>query len=75
MNESESNICKYCNDKVERIITEALECSKCLHKVHLNCLKKGAVPGGLKGDVFFLFTCYMCSDNGTEVFIREKMPW
>lgn len=67
--------CKYCELDIEPIVSEHMTCDICKNNVHLNCLKKGSVPGGLSGDVFYTFTCEECSATGSETFERDKMPW
>lgn len=74
-NETETNTCKYCNVITENAFDDSLQCSSCEQFVHTKCLRRGAVPGGLMGDVFFQFTCQECSDSDLEVFIRDRMPW
>lgn len=66
--------CKYCNAKLVDCTDEGLTCMLCENSVHLRCLR-GAVPGGLHGDVFFDFTCLECSDKGAEIYIRQKISW
>ncbi|KAF5281851.1 hypothetical protein FQR65_LT14495 [Abscondita terminalis] len=68
-----TRMCKYCDTLIQD--WDSLPCHACKGRVHLNCLKRGAVPGGLVGDVFFQFTCYECSLSGGEHFVRDKMPW
>lgn len=67
--------CKYCELTLKPCIDEGIECAVCNSNVHARCLKRGSVPGGLHGDLFFHFTCQECSDTGTEIFIREKLSW
>lgn len=67
--------CKYCALHVEDITAEGLQCKHCYKYVHINCLKRKCVPGGLLGDIFFTFTCTDCSPDSVEVFEREKMTW
>ncbi|KAI4468770.1 cysteine and glycine-rich protein 2 binding protein [Holotrichia oblita] len=67
--------CKYCESHIESIVSEHMTCDICKNNVHLRCLKKGSVPGGLSGDVFYTFTCEDCSTTGSETFERDKMPW
>ncbi|KAF2884371.1 hypothetical protein ILUMI_21820 [Ignelater luminosus] len=69
------NKCKYCDDASGLGELEGLCCSECKQLVHLKCLRRGAVPGGFVGDIFFQFACQDCSLVGTETFIRDKMPW
>lgn len=66
--------CKYCGMDVVDITAEGLQCKRCCKYVHINCLRRKCVPGGLLGDIFFTFTCMECSPEG-EVFEREKMTW
>ncbi|KAK9891085.1 hypothetical protein WA026_013408 [Henosepilachna vigintioctopunctata] len=67
--------CKYCNSKLEDCIEEGLKCNLCLNNVHIKCLKRGAVPGGFNGDVFYTYTCQECSESKSEVFVRDKLSW
>ncbi|XP_018325109.1 cysteine-rich protein 2-binding protein [Agrilus planipennis] len=67
--------CKYCSETLKEIHAEGLECTLCKQSVHVKCLKRGSVPGGLPGDVFFQFTCFECSLDDTEKFVRSKMTW
>lgn len=75
MDQLEEEFCKYCGSAVQPILSEHMKCAMCTDNVHLKCLQKGAVPGGLCGDVFYIFTCQECSPSGSETFEREKMPW
>lgn len=72
---SETKFCKYCIDKLELCGEEGLECTVCKKSVHLKCLKRGSVPGGLYRDIFFIFTCMECSENQTEHFKRIRLSW
>ncbi|CAH0550288.1 unnamed protein product [Brassicogethes aeneus] len=54
---------------------EGLECSVCNKSIHQKCLKRGSVPGGLCGDLFFTLICQECSSNNSETFCRNKMSW
>ena len=67
------SVCIYCDkaDDNESVLT----CEDCGVKIHIRCLRSGGVPGGLLGDIFFKFTCQMCSTYEREEFIRDKMPW
>ncbi|KAF5303333.1 hypothetical protein FQA39_LY10072 [Lamprigera yunnana] len=67
--------CKYCETPIDDFDSRSLQCLECNKYVHIKCLKRGAVPGGLVGDVFFQFTCCYCSNMDLEQFIRDKMPW
>ncbi|KAL3287694.1 hypothetical protein HHI36_002161 [Cryptolaemus montrouzieri] len=67
--------CKYCRANIEDCVDEGLKCSMCQSHVHIRCLNRGAVPGGLNGDIFFTFTCQECSDSKTETFVRDKLSW
>lgn len=67
--------CKYCGSVIESFVSEHMKCNLCKNNVHLKCLRKGAVPGGLCGDVFYRFTCQECSPTCSEIFERDKMPW
>lgn len=68
-------ICKYCNTPVEEIVAESLKCSECAKHVHVKCLKRECVPGGLAGDIFFTFVCAECSETESEIFSRDKIKW
>ncbi|CAH1116787.1 unnamed protein product [Phaedon cochleariae] len=72
---TEEKCCKYCEEKIEICISEGLECTECRKQVHLKCLKRGSVPGGLYGDVFFSLTCQECSTDEMELFTRMKLSW
>ncbi|XP_074027287.1 cysteine-rich protein 2-binding protein isoform X1 [Leptinotarsa decemlineata] len=72
---TEDKFCKYCEEKLGISLEEGLQCSECNKNVHLKCLKRGSVPGGLYGDVFFSFTCQECSSTEIEVFSRIKLSW
>ncbi|KAK6630607.1 hypothetical protein RUM43_014592 [Polyplax serrata] len=64
--------CKYCmKDKP----VEYLECNGCGDCVHIKCLKGCKIPGGLLGDVFFIYTCGDCNVNGTDYLERDKIAW
>lgn len=67
--------CKYCNNLLEDLHNEGLQCESCEKYVHLSCLKRGSTPGAFAGDVFFTFTCLECSDTDTECFSRENTKW
>lgn len=67
--------CKYCEKQLEDCEDEGLQCSSCANYVHVRCLRRGAVPGGMNGDIFFSFTCQECSDLNTELFVRDKLSW
>nr|XP_022913909.1 cysteine-rich protein 2-binding protein [Onthophagus taurus] len=69
-----NNRCKYCKEELT-LYQECLTCINCNEGTHTKCSKKGSVPGGLSGDVFFKYTCSECSSTSTEVFVRDKMPW
>lgn len=75
MKESAENTCKYCDNEVHMNSAEFLVCSVCNRNVHITCLKRESTPGGIYGDVFYTYTCQNCSSNGSEIFLREKMPW
>lgn len=72
---TEQKICKYCFQNLEICFHEGLECTECRNYVHIKCLKRGSVPGGLKGDLFFTFICNECSSSGSESFSRNKLSW
>ncbi|KAG5890847.1 hypothetical protein JTB14_016280 [Gonioctena quinquepunctata] len=72
---TEDKSCKYCQEKLLISVEEGLECLECESNVHLKCLKRGSVPGGLHGDTFFNFTCQECSSSEIEVFTRIKLSW
>lgn len=67
--------CKYCNEKLELCTDEGLDCIECQQLVHVKCLKRGSVPSGLCGDVFYQFTCSECSITQNEIFTRTKISW
>lgn len=71
----ESKECKYCDKLLIDIEEEGLKCMKCAFPIHIKCLQRGSVPGGLHGDVFYEFTCKECSETNLETFSRDKMPW
>nr|CAH7742283.1 unnamed protein product [Callosobruchus chinensis] len=71
----EKKVCKYCVDEIKPCKDEGLQCIECNQTVHLRCLKRGSIPGGLHGDVFFTYKCAECSASGVEVFIRNKASW
>ncbi|XP_050294073.1 cysteine-rich protein 2-binding protein isoform X2 [Anthonomus grandis grandis] len=73
--EQKQKICKYCGLLLVPCLDEGLECTQCQNYVHLKCLKRGSVPGGLEGDVFYIYTCLECSDRDTEKFVRQKISW
>lgn len=68
-------ICKYCDTPVEDTVAESLKCTECTKHVHIKCLKRECVPGGLAGDVFFTFVCAECSETESESFSRDKITW
>lgn len=70
-----TKMCKYCNLPVEDIVAEALLCIECLKNIHIKCLKRECVPGGIVGDIYFTFTCAECSTTGNEIFKRDKITW
>ncbi|XP_030750322.1 cysteine-rich protein 2-binding protein isoform X1 [Sitophilus oryzae] len=67
--------CKYCHENLKSCLDEGIECIVCNSNVHAGCLKRGSVPGGLHGDLFYNFTCQECSDIGSEKFVRQKLSW
>ncbi|CAG9853603.1 unnamed protein product [Phyllotreta striolata] len=67
--------CNNCGEKLELSLAEGLECTLCHCYVHVKCLKRGSVPGGLHGDTFFTFTCADCSPENSEIFVRNKLSW
>lgn len=70
-----NGMCMVCEETVHFVHSQGLKCSQCQKHIHLKCLQKGTVPGGLTGDTFFEYTCAKCSPTQTEIFEREKMPW
>ncbi|KAL0278958.1 UNVERIFIED_CONTAM: hypothetical protein PYX00_000622 [Menopon gallinae] len=66
------SVCKNCKKNKP---DEFFECCSCGEYVHPRCLKTCTVPGGLLGDVFFVYTCEKCSINGVEHLERDKMSW
>lgn len=69
---SEVKICKYCGEPAGRLY---LICQQCDEFVHVECCKGGKTPGGLSGDVFYIYYCRDCSENRVESFQRAKMSW
>ncbi|XP_066143621.1 cysteine-rich protein 2-binding protein [Euwallacea fornicatus] len=67
--------CKYCQEVLVPCINEGLTCTICQGSSHVRCLKRGSVPGGLAGDLFFVYTCQECSATGTENFARQNLSW
>ncbi|CAG9764755.1 unnamed protein product [Ceutorhynchus assimilis] len=67
--------CKYCQQNILPCTDEGLTCSLCQQSVHSRCLKRGTVPGGIAGDLFYIYTCSECSDTGLEIFVRDKLSW
>ncbi|KAJ8285122.1 hypothetical protein COCON_G00039720 [Conger conger] len=49
-------------------------CDKC-HKWTPTAQLRGEQPSYLKGDNFFKFTCYDCSEDGKETFERMRLTW
>ncbi|XP_035258554.1 cysteine-rich protein 2-binding protein [Anguilla anguilla] len=49
-------------------------CDKC-HKWIPTAQLRGEQPSYLKGDNFFKFTCYDCSEDGKETFERMRLTW
>ncbi|XP_030627076.1 cysteine-rich protein 2-binding protein [Chanos chanos] len=49
-------------------------CDKC-HKWIPSAQLRGEQPSYLKGDNFFKFTCYDCSEDGKETFERMRLTW
>ncbi|XP_023686849.1 cysteine-rich protein 2-binding protein [Paramormyrops kingsleyae] len=49
-------------------------CEKC-HKWIPSAQLRGEQPSYLKGDNFFKFTCYDCSEDGKETFERMRLTW
>ncbi|KPP77149.1 cysteine-rich protein 2-binding protein-like [Scleropages formosus] len=49
-------------------------CEKC-HKWIPSSQLRGEQPSYLKGDNFFKFTCYDCSEDGKETFERMRLTW
>ncbi|KAJ8264255.1 hypothetical protein GJAV_G00147050 [Gymnothorax javanicus] len=52
----------------------AFYCDKC-HKWIPSSHLRGEQPSYLKGDNFFKFICYDCSDDGKETFERMRLTW
>lgn len=72
----EPETCKNCKESCDPYDKPALNCSGvCNGMVHVQCLKRGGVPGPCIGDVFFQFTCSSCSSSGEEILTRDKMSW
>lgn len=74
MNSTEYRECKYCETALKVYEDEGLECKNCKLNVHLKCLKRGSVPGGLQGDVFYELVCKECSTSNEE-FSRIRISW
>lgn len=75
MEKNDDRECKYCRTTIKVSEDEGLECSCCKKSVHLRCLNRGSVPGGLHGDVFYELVCKECSSDTNEVFTRIKISW
>lgn len=75
MDKIEDRECKYCNTALKMCADEGLDCNKCKQNIHLRCLKRGSVPGGLQGDVFYDLVCRECSEESKEEFTRIKISW
>lgn len=75
MSSADYRECKYCETPIKICEDEGLECKNCNLNVHLKCLKRGSVPGGLQGDVFYELVCKECSTNGNEEFSRIRISW
>lgn len=71
----ENVTCKYCSNPVVLLTSDWLKCNDCEDIIHSSCLKRLSTPGGLQSDVFFQFTCFYCSPDGSEILIREKLSW
>lgn len=67
--------CRRCRTACDPYSKPGLSCSGCDENVHIECLKRGSLPGSFVGDVFFELTCASCSPLGEETVIRDKMPW
>ncbi|XP_046424071.1 cysteine-rich protein 2-binding protein isoform X1 [Neodiprion fabricii] len=68
--------CKNCQELCDPYTKPALHCSGvCNEHVHVQCLKRGGVPGPCIGDVFFQYTCSDCSSSREEILTRDKMSW
>ncbi|CAB1344743.1 unnamed protein product [Coregonus sp. 'balchen'] len=52
----------------------AFYCDKC-HKWIPTAQLHGEQPSYLKGDNFFKFTCYDCTEDGKETFERMRLTW
>lgn len=75
MDNDEDQECKYCNSALKICEDEGLECNNCKAFIHLRCLKRGSVPGGLHGDVFYELQCKDCWKDGNENFTRIRISW
>lgn len=75
MESSENVECKYCKSALTICVDEGLECKVCKENIHIKCLKRGSVPGGLQGDIFFELICKECSTDNTELFTRIRISW
>ncbi|XP_057334386.1 cysteine-rich protein 2-binding protein [Microplitis mediator] len=73
--ESKPLNCKYCTQLCDPYENPNLICISCNEPVHVRCLRRGGVPGGLIGDVFFDLTCVECHPLHEETLIRQKISW
>ncbi|XP_015597846.1 cysteine-rich protein 2-binding protein [Cephus cinctus] len=72
----EIHSCKICGIACDPYENPALRCTGgCDRKIHVNCLKRGGIPGTFIGDVFFELNCTDCSSCEEEVITRDKMSW
>ncbi|XP_014212398.1 cysteine-rich protein 2-binding protein [Copidosoma floridanum] len=72
----EPECCKRCNKEIDPYENPAVRCDdQCQKLVHVACLRRGALPSNLLGDVFYDLYCIECSDSNEEVFIRQKLSW
>ncbi|OXU25676.1 hypothetical protein TSAR_006051 [Trichomalopsis sarcophagae] len=72
----ESNRCKICFGETNPFNDPALLCQgECQCKIHIKCLRRGALPSNLIGDVFYDLRCTECSDSNDELLIRQKLSW
>lgn len=71
----DNKTCKYCQSILEICVDEGIECTSCQNSIHVKCLKRGSVPGGLNGDVFYSLVCQECAIDDKESFVRNKISW
>ncbi|XP_074115874.1 ada2a-containing complex component 2 [Cotesia typhae] len=75
LQELKPTFCKYCSQTCDPYDNPSLKCLNCEASIHVRCLRRGGIPGGLIGDVFFDLTCQECHPLGEETLVRQKMSW